>query len=586
MSILFPAPAVPSRSGEIIVVGFAGGGGSCEGIREALGRSPEEALNHDPEAVAMHMANHPETRHWCQNIWQADPSEVAAGRPIGAAWFSPDCKHFSKAKGGKPREKNIRDLAWVVVGYARLPRHIRPRVIFLENVEEFQTWGPLLEDGTPCPDRRGETFAKWVGDLKRRGYRVQWRELRACDYGAPTIRKRLFLIARCDGEPIVWPEPTHGPGRPQRWRSAADIIDWSLHCPSIFERARPLADATCRRVATGAMRYVVNAAKPFIVRIGHTGHGDSGKVRDVSDPLSTICTKAEHLLVSPVLTGCGGRAAQSPPRPADKPMGTVTAKADRVLVAAHLTRFQGRSVGAECDAPAPTLVGVDKVGLVAATLVQTGYGEREGQAPRALDIERPLGTVVAGGGKHALVAAFLAKHYGGVVGHGVEQPIGTVTTADHHSVVAAHLTHFYSSAADGGNGDLDDPIKTVTASGQHAGLVAAFLTKYYGAAEHGQECGEPLHTVTALPRFGLVTVMVEGEPFVLSDLGLRMLTPRELFRAQGFPDSYIIDLEHNGKPLSKRAQVRMAGNSVCPPMAAALVGANVPEMALRREAAE
>ncbi|OAN53855.1 type II restriction endonuclease subunit M [Paramagnetospirillum marisnigri] len=555
MTFMFPdATPSKSRQGEIIVVGFAGGGGSCEGIREALGYSPQEALNHDPEAVAMHMVNHPDTNHWCQNIWQANPHDVAAGRPIGAAWFSPDCKHFSKAKGGKPREKNIRDLAWVVVGYAKLPRHIRPRVIFLENVEEFRTWGPLLDDGTPCLDRRGETFAKWVGEVKRLGYRVEWRELRACDFGAPTIRKRLFLIARCDGERIIWPEPTHGPGRPLPYRTAAEIIDWSLPCPSIFDRARPLADATCRRVATGTMRYVVNAAKPFIVRIGHTGHGDSGKVRDMNDPLSTVCTKAEHLLVSPVLTGCGGRAAQSPPRPADKPMGTITAKADQILVAA--------------------------------SLVQTGYGERDGQAPRALDIEKPLGTVVAGGGKHALVAAFLAKHYGGVVGHGVEKPIGTVTTADHHSVVAAHLTHFYSSATDGGNGNLSDPIKTVTATGQHAGLVSAFLTKYYGAAEHGQECGEPLHTVTALPRFGLVTVMVEGEPFILSDIGMRMLTPRELFSAQGFPESYIIDLEHNGKPLSKRAQVRMAGNSVCPPMAAALVGANVPEMAVQREAAE
>ena len=513
MTVLFPEVTPPPRQSEIIIVGFAGGGGSCEGFRMALGRSPEEALNHDPEAVAMHMANHPETHHWCQNIWQADPSDVAAGRPIGAAWFSPDCKHFSKAKGGKPREKNIRDLAWVVVGYAKLPRHIRPRVIFLENVEEFQTWGPLLEDGTPCPDRRGETFATWTGELKRLGYRVEWRELRACDFGAPTIRKRLFLIARCDGERIVWPEPTHGPGRPLPYRTAADIIDWSLPCPSIFERTRPLADATCRRIATGTMRYVVNAAKPFIISVAH-GYSGGRREYPITDPLGTVTS--------------GGIA--------------------HGLVMAHLSKFQENGSGFMPD--------------------------------------EPMHTVMAGAPRFALVSAFLAKHYGGVVGHGVEQPIGTVTTADHHSVVAAHLTHFYSSSADGGNGVLTDPIKTVTAGGQHAGLVSAFLTKYYGAAEHGQECGEPLHTVTALPRFGLVTVMVDGEPFILSDIGMRMLSPRELFAAQGFPSSYIIDLEHNGKPLSKRAQVRMAGNSVCPPMAAALVGANVPEMALQREAAE
>lgn len=497
---------------EIVVVGFAGGGGSCEGIREALGYSPQEALNHDPEAVAMHLVNHPDTHHWCQNIWQADPAAVAAGRPIGLAWFSPDCKHFSKAKGGKPRARNIRDLAWVVVGYAKLPRHIRPRVLMVENVEEFQTWGPLLDDGQPCPDRKGETFRKWVGELKRLGYRVEWRELRACDYGTPTIRKRLYLIARCDGAPIVWPAPTHGAGL-LPYLTAADIIDWSQECPSIFDRIRPLADATCRRIATGTVRYVVNAAEPFIVTCNHGGAGFRGQ--SLGQPFRTI-------------------------------------------TAAH-----------------------DAHGLVVPTLIQTGYGEREGQAPRVPGIDKPLGTVVAGGGKHALVAAFLAKHYGGVVGHGVQQPIGTVTTTDHHSVVTSHLLKLRNNC-DGQ--DNREPIHTVTTGG-HFAEVRAFLVKYYGAAGHGQAVDEPMHTVTALPRFGLVTVMVQGEPYVIADIGMRMLTPRELFRAQGFPDSYIIDLVHNGRPLSKAAQVRMCGNSVCPPVAKALVAANVPEMARLKEAA-
>ena len=514
MKALFHELLPRSRSGEIIVDSFAGGGGASTGIFLALGRHPDVAVNHDPEAVAMHSANHPDTEHRCQNVWQVDPAEVASRGPIGLAWFSPDCKHFSKAKGGKPVEKRVRDLAWVVVAYARLPRHSRPRVIILENVEEFVTWGPLGDDGRPCPERKGEEFAKWVGELRRFGYRVEWRELRACDFGAPTIRKRFFLVARCDGAPIVWPAPTHGPGRPLPYRTAADIIDCSLPCPSIFERVRPLAEATLRRIAAGVMRYVVDAAEPFIVTCNHGGAGFRGQAMGV--PFRTITAAHDaHGLVVPVLAGCGGRAGQSPPRPGDKPLGTLTAKADGILV-----------------------------------------------------------------------AAFLAKHYGGVVGHGVEQPIGTVTTVDHHAVVAAHLTHFYSSAADGGNGDLADPIKTVTSGGQRAGLVCAFLDKYYGRAEHGQSCDEPIHTVTAKPHFGLVTVMVGGEPFVLTDIGMRMLSPRELFRAQGFPDDYAIDLMVGGRPLPKSAQVRMCGNSVCPPLAAALVSANVPELALAREAAE
>ena len=462
---------------ELVVDNFAGGGGASSGIERAIGRPVDIAINHDPEAVAMHQANHPQTRHLCESVWDVNPREICDGQPVGLAWFSPDCKHFSKAKGGKPVEKKIRGLAWVAVRWAAT---VQPRIICLENVEEFVTWGPLTQDGRPCPRHKGREFRAFVNALQRLGYAVQWRELRACDYGAPTSRKRLFLVARRDGQPIVWPTPTHGPGRPQPWRTAAQCIDWSLPCPSIFNRPRPLADATLRRVAEGLRRFVIEAAEPFIVRIGHTGHGDAGKVRSVHEPLSTITSKAEHCLVSP-------------------------------------------------------------------TLVQTGYGEREGQAPRVPGLDKPLGTIVAGGTKHALVAAFLAKHYTGVVGSDLRMPIGTVTSVDHHSLVAAFLVKFYGSG------------------GQWAGL------------------DEPMHTLPTKDRMGLVTVA--GEQYRIVDIGLRMLQPRELARAQGFAESYLLDAPHLGRPLPKHAQVRMIGNSVCPPMAEALVRANFVEHMERRDAA-
>jgi DNA (cytosine-5)-methyltransferase 1 len=512
---------------ELVVDLFAGGGGASTGIEAAIGRHVDIAVNHDPEAVSLHQANHPQTEHHVSNVWEVDPRVVTAGRRIGLLWASPDCTYHSKARGGKPhRDRNKarrrRGLAGIVVKWVRQlqPTGQHPRVISLENVEEFQHWGPLLEDGTPCPDRRGSSFLRWVAQLRNLGYAVEWRELRACDYGAPTIRKRLFLIARCDGQPIVWPEPTHA-AKPAKgsglrpWRTAAECIDWSLPCPSIFERERPLAEATLRRVARGVMRYVVEAARPFIVRIGQTGHGDSGKVRDIAEPLSTVTSKAEHCLAVP-------------------------------------------------------------------TLVQTGYGERAGQAPRVPGLDKPLGTVV-GGQKHAIVAAFLAKHYGGVVGHGVEQPIGTVTTTDHHSLVGATIAPLRgTSPAHTSVHDVQQPLSTVSAGGTHHALVAAFLTAYYGS-DQDTPLDDPLHTVTTKPRFALV--MVDGVPHEISDIGMRMLQPRELYTAQGFPASYIIDRGADGRPLSKAAQVRMCGNSVCPPLAEALVRANYSERQALRAAA-
>lgn len=500
------------RPGEIIVDNFAGGGGASLGIEWATGRPVDVARNHDPEAIAMHRVNHPATQHRVEDVWHADPRDDAAGRPVGLAWFSPDCKHFSKAKGGKPVEKKIRDLAWVVVRWAE---RVRPRIIALENVEEFKDWGPLTEDGKPCPVQKGLTFRRWVKALRDLGYRVDWRELRACDYGAPTIRKRLFLVARCDGEPIVWPAPTHGPGlRP--YRTAAECIDWSLPCPSIFltkaEAAklgvrRPLAEATLRRIARGVKRYVIDAAEPFIIPLTHTG---DARVYPLNDPLRTITTakRGEQALVAPFFV----------PR----------------------------------------------------------YGEREGQDPRCRSVEEPIPTVVPSSNGANVVAAFLAQHNTGMTGHDARAPVSTIVGKGcTQGLVAVALNQQRGSAINGGEGDPRKPLRAITAGGQHQAVVAAFLAKYYGSGGQDQDCRDPLHTVPTKARFGAVTVTVEGQAYAIVDIGMRMLTPRELFRAQGFPDSYVIDLEVGGRPLTKGAQIRMCGNSVCPQMAEAVVRANL-----------
>ena len=576
---------------EIIIDNFAGGGGASCGIELALGRHVDIAINHDPEAVTMHSLNHPQTEHHCESVWDVDPLDLVQGRPVGLAWFSPDCKHFSKAKGGKPRDKKIRGLAWVAMRWAAL---VRPRVIILENVEEFQTWGPVLVDGTPCPKRKGDTFRSFVRQLQEKGYAVEWRELRACDFGAPTIRKRLFLIARCDGQPIVWPEPTHGAPdsaavkakQRKPWRTAAECIDWSIPCPSIFERARPLAEATQRRIARGLRRYVIDSADPFIVGIDHRGAG------------------------------------ASPVWPGTQPLTTVTAEARHAVVAPHLTKFRTGSTGADLRTPVPTITAGPKenpagaahaLGLVMPTLIQTGYGERPGQAPRAPGLDKPLGTVVAGGAKHALVSAFMAKHYGGnYEGPGVDlnSPASTVTAVDHHALVSAQLVGCGGRAGQSRPRDASEPMQTITAKGDtaiatshlvklrgectgsatdvpvatitgggtHIGEVRAFLVKYYSEGGQDQDCRDPMHTIPTKDRLGLVTVA--GEQYQIADIGMRMLEPHELYAAQGFPSTYVIaPTMANGKPLPKHAQVRMCGNSVSPPMAAALVRANVPDMA-------
>lgn len=566
---------------ELVVDNFAGGGGASTGIAHAIGRSVDIAINHDLEAIRLHQKNHPETKHYCENILQVDPIEVCEGRPVGMAWFSPDCTHHSNALGGKPRKKEIRALAWIVLRWAA---KVRPRVIFLENVKEFEQWGPL-KNGRRVRSRMGETFQRWVRQLRDLGYTVEWRRLSACDYGAPTIRERLFLVARCDGQPITWPKPTHGKGR-KPYRTAAECIDWSLPCPSIFltkEEAkalgviRPLSENTMRRIAKGLKRYVLDNPQPFIVAY-HTQ--DSFRGQPVTEPLRTQTTENRFGLVSPYMVGIDNKSSgDSATWSAEDPLRTITtenrfAMLSPFMMATSHTKSTGRSNHCnEPEAPLRTITGINDKAVIAPCLVQTGYGEREGQAPRALDIHAPLGTVVAGGSKHALCAAWLAKHYGGVTGHGVEQPLGTVTTVDHHSLVSAFLTKFFGTSH---GADANKPLPTITASGNHIGEVRAFLCKYYGQGD-GQPIDEPVHTVTTKDRFGLVTVA--GTEYQIVDIGLRMLQPRELARAQGMPDNYILEG-------TKTAQVAMIGNSVCPPVAEALVRANYqPQIAAMKETA-
>lgn len=447
--------------GELIVDNFAGGGGASTGIEMATGYSVDIAINHDPEAIKMHKANHPNTKHYCENVWAVDPVKACNGHPVGLAWFSPDCKHFSKAKGGKPKDKNIRGLAWVACRWAGL---VRPRVIMLENVEEFKTWGPLNRGHHPIKAKQGKTFEKFVQQLNDLGYIVEFKELIAADYGAPTMRKRFFMIARCDGKPIVWPEPTHGPadseevkkGLLKPYVGAYTQLDFSLPCPSIFDTSeeikekygiravRPLAQKTMDRIARGLKKFVLDNPEPFIV------------------------------------------------------------KPDNII---------------------PTLIQYHS---------ETSKDEVRGQT--------------------------------------IKDPIMTVDGSNRYGLVTSFLSKFYKS---GTGQDEREPLHTITTSAGHFGEVRAFLIKYYGDAT-GQDIEKPLDTVTTKDRFGLVTI--EGVDYQIVDIGLRMLEPRELYGCQGFPDDYIIDHDYTGKTYPRSEQVRRCGNAVCPPIPAALVRANLPEL--------
>ncbi|MFH1984816.1 MAG: DNA cytosine methyltransferase [Pseudomonadota bacterium] len=556
---------------EVIVDLFAGGGGASEGIRIALGRDPDVAINHDQWAIAMHRANHPGTRHLIEDIWSVPPKWATGYRPVALLWASPDCKHFSKAKGSAPaRSREVRSLAWVVERWAR---EVHPKVIILENVEEFLGWGPLDADGRVIVKHKGDTFRAFVRRLRRLGYTVEHRELRACDYGAPTIRKRLFMVARCDGAPIVWPEPTYGPGL-LPYRTAAEIIDWSIPCPSIFERKRPLAENTLRRIAEGIRRYVIESAEPFIVT--YYGEKKPGEFRGsgMGDPVATQTTENRHGLVVPVmapLTHHGRGRAYA----AHEPMRTVTAahRGEAALIATHIQRQFGQGIGSAADQPvgAITAGGMGKAALVAAFLAQHNGGYC---TTPARPMTAPVSTVSSRGSQQQLVAAHLTKYFGASTGQPANDPVHTLTGKCKHGIATSHLVKLRGSCRDGQ--PVTDPAPTVTAGGTHIGEVRAFLMKYYSTGGQWQAVDSPAHTVTTKGRLGLVTVMVRGEPYVITDIGMRMLQPRELFRAQGFSDAYRIDVDIDGRRITKTNQVRCCGNSVCPPIAEAIVSANMP----------
>lgn len=542
--------------GELIVDNFAGGGGASTGIELATGYSVDIAINHDPEAIKMHKANHPNTKHYCENVWAVDPVKACNGHPVGLAWFSPDCKHFSKAKGGKPKDKNIRGLAWVALRWAGL---VRPRVIMLENVEEFKTWGPLNRGHHPIKAKQGKTFEKFVQQLNDLGYTVEFKELIAADYGAPTMRKRFFMIARCDGKPIVWPEPTHGPadseevkkGLLKPYVGAYTQLDFSLPCPSIFDTSeeikekygiravRPLAQKTMDRIARGFIKFILNNPEPFIIQCNH---GGERRPNDIREPMPTITGKHGYGIVEPYMVQIG-QTGFTADRSKDvrEPLTTIVSKNEHCLISPTLIQYHS----------------------------ETAQGEVRGQT-----IKDPIMTVDSSN-RYGLVASFLHKYYdGGYKGAGetVENPLPTVTAWDHNSVVTANLIQM-NNHCDGK--DIRQPLPTITAGDGHFGEVRAFLIKYYGQGT-GQDIKDPLDTVTAQDRFGLVTI--NGTDYQIVDIGLRMLEPRELYGCQGFPDDYIIDHDYTGKTYPRSEQVRRCGNAVCPPIPAALVKANLPEL--------
>ncbi|QEN46577.1 DNA cytosine methyltransferase [Pseudomonas protegens] len=612
-----------TQDDEIVVDFFCGGGGAGTGLEIGLGRQVNVAKNHSPAAISMHTVNHPGAMHYTTDVFDGDPDTECGGKAVGWFHMSPDCTHHSQAAGGQPRKREIRNLSWIGLKWAGKKK---PRVISLENVKQILQWGPLVAKRdkatgrvvklggsvaapgevvpvhqqflVPDPARRGRTWAVFVAELQRLGYAVEWRVIKACDFGAPTSRERLFMIARCDGQPIVWPEPTHAknPAKGQKkWRTAAECIDWTIPSKSIFDRPKPLAPATLRRIAKGMKKFVLDAADPFIVPIANWS-GDS--VQSAHEPLRTVTSWPR-----------GGSFAIASPI---------------IAPATH----QGSDRINDPSAPLPTVTCANRgeLTLISPTLIQTGYGERTGQEPRVPGLDQPLGTVVAGGVKHAIAGAVLVgtggPEYSGKPAP-VDQHAGTLMTQNHRSVVTAFMaqmnggfnaTHAKSVEAPmttvtntgsqqqlvtanllhlRGNCDAKDcaePLHTVSAAGTHHGVVeytlspeheegalrvAAFLISYYGA-ENVRAANEPAPTITTRDRLGLVTVTIKGTPYVIVDICLRMLQPSELYKAQGFPDDYIISHGADGKPFTKTQQVHMCGNSVSPPPMAALARANDP----------
>ena len=582
----------------LVVDNFAGGGGASTGIELALGRHVDIAINHDPQAIAMHKANHPLTRHFTDDVFNIDPKKVCKGQPVDLCWLSPDCTHFSRAKGGVPKSKKIRGLAWIAVKWAA---NVKPAVIILENVQEFKTWGPLTKEGYPDKRKTGQTFHKFIATLESFGYSVDYRELTACDYGAPTSRKRFFLIARSDKKPIIWPTPTYsknGEDLP-KWKSAASIIDWSIPTKSIFNREKPLCDATNRRIARGIKKFVLDNPNPFILsnnfnntgsdinsplptittqtnhsalitpfisQIGQTGFS-SDRGRLITQPISTIVTKNEHLLVSPILAPYFiDYHFKNKPSSVESPMKTITTVRGQYLISPVLTPMgwidpQGKRM-ADIQKPLGTVTaGGNKFAITSATLIQTGYGEAKGQAPRVPGLDKPIGTIVSTC-KHGLVEAFFKEH-----------PLLN------KGFYTASIIKQYGGNYQGGGSDIKKPLDTVTSVDHNGLLVCAFLDKYYGSSKIGQDLNKPLGTVTSKDRFSLVTLKIKGKEYYLADIGMRMLVPRELYNAQGFPPDYIIDRDCNGNEITISQQIAKCGNSVPPAFSEALVRANLPELA-------
>lgn len=626
----------------LIMDSFAGGGGASTGIELALGRSPDLAINHNPAALALHAANHPETLHLSENVYKVDPLDYLRRRHVGLAWFSPDCKHFSKAKGGKPVERNIRDLCWIIPGWIERIQKSGGKVdvVIMENVEEFKDYGPLMQTERglmPDPSRKGETFKDWCKKLRKLGGKIEFRELRACDYGAPTIRKRLFVIVRFDGKPIVWPEPTHAKptdadviaGRKLAWRTAAECIDWSLPCPSIFDTSlqvmarhglravRPLADATMSRVARGMKRYVLDAERPFLVNLTHGGRVEDlghpfmtitganrgekavvapnlmslkgsarrdsaadaphptvlaggghsaviapvlsyaqqgGANRSVEDPHHTICAslKDQNAVIIPTLVGCGGRAGQSRPRGGDEPTATITAKADGCVSMAFIAQHNNDN-------------------------------RRIGGVNPGRDAGEPMSTVTATGAQQGVVSAFVSRQFGASIGHDIEEPSATVTAGVNKSALVAPYLQAYYGTGDGG--EESQPARTITTKDRHGHVEASLIVPPFTTdqEQRARQVADFMRDHGFWDDREFVTLSIGSDTFVIVDIGMRMLTPRELYNAQGFPSDYRIDEDAYGNAFPKSVQVSCVGNSVSPPVAKALVAANCGHLAADNE---
>jgi DNA (cytosine-5)-methyltransferase 1 len=623
--------AQETMTGEIIVDNFAGGGGASTGIEIATGMAVAIAINHDPAAILMHKTNHPYTEHFQASVWDIDPVAVCRGRRVGLAWFSPDCKHFSKAKGAALVDRKIRGLAWITLRWAA---KVRPRVIILENVEEFQTWGPVRE-GKPVKRLAGTTFRKFIFQLEALGYTVEYRELIAADYGAPTSRKRFYLVARCDGKPIVWPKPTHsktGADGLPKWRSAAEIIDWSLPCPSVFaskaeimdryglKAVRPLAKNTMRRIIRGVDKFTIRSGKPFIVPTGYGERtGQAPRVHDmdapfptvvgtgkenlckpllapvtvtntsnsvdgtVGAPVHTVTTAGNQMLVTPSLVSIGQTGGGDRIRDLREPVPTTVSKQEACLVSPSLIQYhteQTESVRASgLGTPIHTVDASNRYGLTCANLVEYYTGGRP------LDVQDPLHTVTSHD-REAVVAAHIAKYYGGVVGEKVGEPLPTVTAIDHNAVCAAHVVKF---KGDNVGTPPSEPLQTVTASAGKeracSGGTFAVCKAYLAKMRSGDDLGHWPEIRALLNEFcgyaladdDVLLLEIGGALYYIADIGLRMLSPRELYNAMGFPPDYIIDRDYEGHEYKKSAQVARCGNAVCPPVASALVRANLPE---------